>query len=66
EAGTGRLDREALLRVLRVALTAADLDGVDDADERHMAEAIELADPDGLVRFLPLPGRHGEVEGGGG
>jgi magnesium chelatase family protein len=37
----------AALRILRVALTLADLDGVDEVRERDIAEAAELADPDG-------------------
>jgi predicted ATPase with chaperone activity len=41
-------------RVLRVALTLADLEGVDDVQERHAMEAAELADPDG-IGLGPVP-----------
>ncbi len=41
------------LRVLRVALTLADLEGTDEVCERHLAEAAELADPDGLGLVRP-------------
>jgi len=41
-------------RVLRVAVTLADLEGVEEVDEHHLAEATELADPDGLGLMRPL------------
>jgi magnesium chelatase family protein len=41
-------------RVLRVAITIADLEGVGDVDERHLTGAVALADPDG-PGLLPGP-----------
>ncbi|MBN1772535.1 MAG: ATP-binding protein [Deltaproteobacteria bacterium] len=40
-------------RVLRVALTLADLEGVEEVDEHRLADAAELADPDGLGLMPP-------------
>jgi magnesium chelatase family protein len=41
-------------RVLRVAITIADLEGVGDVDERHLTGAVALADPEG-PGLLPGP-----------
>jgi magnesium chelatase family protein len=50
------------LRILRVALTLADLEDVDEVSERHLAEAAELADPDGPGFGLPIVSRGAERE----
>jgi magnesium chelatase family protein len=46
-AETGGVAPTMALRVLRVALTIADLAKADDVLEEHLAEAVELVDPDG-------------------
>ncbi|MBI5486477.1 MAG: ATP-binding protein [Deltaproteobacteria bacterium] len=61
-ARRGGLETGSVLRVVRVARTLADLAGVDDIEERHVAEAIGLVDPDGpgpgLVPETDVPTAH--------
>jgi magnesium chelatase family protein len=52
-AEQGGIARAVVQGVLRVAITLADLEGADKVEERHVAEAVDLADPDGPGLRLP-------------